>query len=99
MTPQHGLQEALQYHQAGRYAEAESRYRQILSADPQNADALHLLGVLAHQVEKHQAAIDLIYAAIQRKPTDPNFFNNLGSACLAAGRYDDAIACYQRAVE
>ena len=38
---------ALGHHQAGRLAEAEAMYRQILAVHPNHAEALHLLGVLA----------------------------------------------------
>ena len=40
---------AMQNHRGGRLSEAESLYRQILQEDSSNADALHMLGVLAHQ--------------------------------------------------
>jgi protein O-GlcNAc transferase len=41
---------AIHHHQNGRLQAAEQIYRQILQAEPDEADALHLLGVLAHQV-------------------------------------------------
>ena len=41
---------AVQHHQGGRLQVAEQLYRQVLQVEPKNADALHLLGVLAHQV-------------------------------------------------
>ena len=50
MTIPQALQLAVQHHQAGRLAEAELLYRQILAAQPNHADALHLLGVMAQQV-------------------------------------------------
>ena len=40
---------AIGHHQAGRMAEAEGLYRQVLEQDPGYPDALHLLGVLALQ--------------------------------------------------
>jgi predicted TPR repeat methyltransferase len=43
------LRVALQQHQAGNTSEAEQIYRQILQADPQHANAWHLLGVIAQQ--------------------------------------------------
>jgi len=96
VNPYRALQEALHHHQAGRLQHAEALYRQVLAADPRNADALHLLGVLAHQVQNHQAAIELIRAAVQQNPDDPNFYHNLGTACAAMNRLDDAIACYRK---
>ena len=47
---QAALARGREHHQAGRFAEAEAIYRQVLAADPRNAPALHLLGVLANQL-------------------------------------------------
>ena len=44
------LATAVAHHQGGRFAEAERLYVQILGADPENFNALHLLGVLASSV-------------------------------------------------
>ena len=38
------LAAAVRYHQAGDLRRAEEIYRQVLQADPANADARHLLG-------------------------------------------------------
>ena len=48
-------------------ADAERLYRQILAADPGNPDALHLLGLLASQVGRHDlAAADLMLGRAHR---------------------------------
>ena len=49
---------AVGLHQAGRLQEAEQHYRRLLAADPNHADGLHLLGVLAHQAGRPDAAIE-----------------------------------------
>ena len=49
MTIDQAMQIALEHHRAGRLAEAEAIYRQVLARCPDHADALHLLGVLAGQ--------------------------------------------------
>jgi len=46
------LELALGHHQAGRLGEAESLYRQVLAVEPRHPDALHLLGVAAHDRQK-----------------------------------------------
>ncbi|MCS5659524.1 MAG: tetratricopeptide repeat protein, partial [Dehalococcoidia bacterium] len=51
---------AMQHHTAGRLPEAEKIYQQILQTDPNHPDALHLLGVIAHQVGQNNRAVDLI---------------------------------------
>jgi len=55
-------------------------YRQILLADPQNADAYHLLGVLMNQVGQPKVAIELIGRAISINPSFAPYHNNLGNA-------------------
>jgi cytochrome c-type biogenesis protein CcmH/NrfG len=49
---------AIGHHQAGRTQDAEQIYRQILQAEPNHPDALHLLGVIAAQVGKHEIAME-----------------------------------------
>ena len=51
---------AVGHHQAGRLAEAEAIYRQVLGQQADHSDALHLLGVLACDTGHLEAAIDLI---------------------------------------
>ena len=49
---------------AGRLAEAEQVYRQILGAAPGHADSLHMLGVIASQCGQPRAAVACIDQAI-----------------------------------
>ncbi|MFO1160977.1 MAG: tetratricopeptide repeat protein [Reyranellaceae bacterium] len=97
-TPGTTLAAALQHHQAGRLAQAEQLYRQILAADPRHADALHLLGVIASQAGAHQAAIDLIGRAIAITGNVPNFYVHRAIALKALGRLQDAVDSYRRAL-
>ena len=62
------LQEGLRAHQAGQLADAEATYRRVLGLNPDHADANHLLGVIAHQVGDHGAAVELIGKAIRQRP-------------------------------
>lgn len=91
--------QALKHHRAGRLAEAEALYRQVLAVDPRHADGLHLLGVIADQVGRHDAAAALIRRAIAVAGQRPDFHLHLGRALKAQGDLDEAIASYRRAVE
>jgi protein O-GlcNAc transferase len=90
---------AMQHHRGGRLGEAESLYRQILQADSNHADALHMLGVLAHQTGRQEIAIEMISRAIAHNAQVPAFHNNLGNAYAAAGKWQDAETSYRRALD
>jgi protein O-GlcNAc transferase len=93
------LQQALRHHGAGDLPSAEKIYRQVLAKNPNHPDALHLLGVIAHQVGRHADAVNLIAAAIRHNPKNPDFHINLGEALSALGRLDDAIVEYRAAIQ
>ena len=46
MTIEQAFQIGLRHHQAGEFAQAEAHYRQALDLRPDDAEILHLLGVL-----------------------------------------------------
>ncbi len=60
---------ATQLQSQGRLQEAEHLLQQILQQQPHHAFALHLLGVIAHQVGKQALAAELIEKAIAVSPT------------------------------
>jgi protein O-GlcNAc transferase len=93
------LETALQHHKSGRLSEAEEIYRQILAVQPQHADALHLLGVIAYQVGKHDFAIEYIQRAIGLNGTDARYHSNLGHILKDQERLDEAVACCRRSLE
>ena len=90
---------ALREHQAGRLAQAEQLYRQILQANPYHADGLHLLGVLVSQKGRDDLAVSFIERAIAVKPGVAAFHNNLGFSYHALKRWDDAEAEYFQAIQ
>ncbi len=85
---------AVQHHQAGRPADAEPLYREVLAANPRHADSLHLLGVIAGQTGRHDLAVEKIRQAIAIDPRQPAYHANLGLTLKAQGRLDEAIACF-----
>lgn len=97
-TIQQALELALQYHQLGHLPQAEQIYRQILTQQPNNPDALNLLGALAAQVGQNSIAEDLIRRSIALQPNFALSHMNLGNALRNMGRLDEAIAAYRQAL-
>jgi Flp pilus assembly protein TadD len=93
------LAQAISHQQAGQLQQAERIYQQILSADPNNADAWHLLGLVALQLGRHEVAAAYIGRAVALAPSDPDAHNNLGTAFKSLGKLDDAVGLFHRAVQ
>jgi predicted O-linked N-acetylglucosamine transferase (SPINDLY family) len=89
---------ALQHFTAGRLAEAEKIYRQILNDDAEQPIALHMLGVIALQVGENDIAIEFISKALAPHPGYMEAHNNLGTAFENMGRLEDAAASYRKAL-
>lgn len=93
------LNQAVAQHQRGDLAGAERRYQEILAVDPNNADALHLMGVLAHQTGRIQLAVESIRRATSLAANHALYHYNLAGALKDAGLIDEAIGSYQEALE
>lgn len=93
------LERARTHHRAGDIAAAEATYRTILAANPADAEALHLLGVVSLQRDDPAEAARLIHLAIEGEPEHPKFHNNLGNALLALERFDEAEQSFRQALE
>lgn len=93
------LEASLRAHRAGRLDVAERGYRALLEADPDCAEAWHLLGVVALQRGDPEAAEALLSKAVGLEPANAKFLNNYGVAAerrgdpaLAAARFAEAVA-------
>jgi predicted O-linked N-acetylglucosamine transferase (SPINDLY family) len=92
------FQTAQGHHRAGRLEQAEAIYQQIVQLDPQHADALHMLGLVAAQVGNAQVAVNLIQRAIGIRSNDPAYHSNLALALQKCGQLEQAAASYRNAI-
>jgi len=91
------LSAALSHHRAGRLNEAERLYRLVCAADPKNARAFHLLGIVAHQLRRPDAA-ELVGRAVALQPDVAEVHNDLGVILAAQGKLGEAAAVFEQAV-
>lgn len=92
------LNAAFQHHRAGNLETAAGLYRQVLHADPDQPNALHLLGLIERAQGRGEAGAALIRRAILHCPHLPEMHGNLGNALRDLGRPEEAIASYEHAL-
>ena len=93
------LTQAGYYRRAGDMARAEQTARVVLQAQPENVEALHLLGVSLHASGRLAEAVPPYEMAFRLDPTRADVGNDLGTALAMQNRLDEAIAAYRQVVE
>jgi tetratricopeptide (TPR) repeat protein len=79
------------YERQKKYDLAEKAFRQVIDADPNNAEALNYLGyMLADQNIRLQEAQDLIKRALHLDPNNYAYLDSLGWVYYRLNRLDDA---------
>lgn len=93
------VEHVLKLHRAGDLAGAERGYRTVLASEPDQPQALYLLGTLKAQCGRWTEASDLLGRAVVVRPDHPDTHGNLAITFQNLGRLDDAIAHFRRALE
>ena len=93
---QGAAERALQAFNEGRYERAEKLYQGVLQDEPANADALHVLGVIANRRGDGVRGQELIERAIDIDSGKSVYFLNLGTAFLEQGKLERAEASYRK---
>ena len=89
---------ALRHFQSGAHKDAEALCRRILQRQPREADAWHILGLIARDAGKNDMAIDHIGNAIALNPNAALFRLNFGSVLHKLGRFEEAAQYYLAAI-
>jgi len=84
--------------EAGRVEQAEAGFREALRSDPDSAEALLALGVIASMREDYAASIDYCRRAAKARPDFVDAWQQLGVSALQAGDGDTALEALERAV-
>jgi tetratricopeptide (TPR) repeat protein len=92
------LEAGLACHQRGQRDRAEQLYRKVLRRDPNQPDALRLLGVIACERGRHEYAVQLLSRALALRPGFAEAHQDLGNVLRALGRLDEAAENYRAAI-
>lgn len=83
----------------GRVAEAERACEQVLEHSPDSVEALNVCAIASMRDGKKYRAVAMLERAAAFAPDDAISQHNLGRACEAVGRIDDAISALRRSVQ
>jgi len=89
---------AWQLQQQGKRDEARLKYLRALELEPSHPDALHMLGMLAHQGGDAALAVEYFDKSLASAPGNADALSNQGLALKDLGRLDDALRCFDRAL-
>ncbi len=92
------LKQGVEFHRRGDLNQAEQLYRAVLEAHAQNADAWHLLGLVAHARGQQQPALECISRAIKLDGGQPTFHNHLAEVYRVLRRWPEAEQSCQQAL-
>jgi Flp pilus assembly protein TadD len=97
-TVAEALAQGWQYQRAGRLDVAEQVYRNILDVQPDQPDALYLLGTVCHRQGKLDDAVQHLLMAVSVRPDFSEAHNNLGVVMATMGHRLDAVKHFRHVV-
>jgi len=83
---------------AGQLAPAATIYREILRTQPNQPDALNLLGLVTQKSGDHAQAVELFAKASTANPGNPLVLLNSGISLRALGRQEEAVEKFKQAL-
>ncbi|HEY3700231.1 MAG TPA: tetratricopeptide repeat protein [Spongiibacteraceae bacterium] len=89
---------AEQHHQAGRLADAEALYQNILQIDPGHPGALYFLGGIAYGDGRYEFAFELVNQLIFDEPNDAEALHLLGLIAAKLEKNPLAVELIQKAL-
>jgi predicted O-linked N-acetylglucosamine transferase (SPINDLY family) len=93
------FESAVKLHEAGKFADAEPLYRQILSSRPDDAEVLQLLALNIFQIGKKEESLQLLDRAIAIDPGNADIHFSLGTLLAQMSRHEQAVGPLSKAAE
>ncbi|PIQ27475.1 hypothetical protein COW36_13685 [bacterium (Candidatus Blackallbacteria) CG17_big_fil_post_rev_8_21_14_2_50_48_46] len=90
---------ALTLFQQGQLGQAAQICQETLETSPQNAEAMHLLGLIDFQQGQAPQAADWIAKALETDPQNPFYHGNLASVLRSLGQYEEALKHARKALK
>lgn len=98
-NPDDLMREAFALHEGGETDAAGALYRDILSIDPNYADAHYLLGRIEQEAGRLDEALPHLRAALRANNREPAFHRSVGELFYQQGHWNEAVAYFANAAE
>jgi len=92
------LNKGFSLHQKGSFDYAEIIYKKIIAIQPNNFDALQLLGLLLGQNGRYLESVKFLSIALEINPNHVVCLNNIGNALKELNRFQEAVDKYNKAL-
>jgi predicted TPR repeat methyltransferase len=89
---------AIRCQKNGHLDAAAGIYRAILEQVPDQADAMHYAGVIAHQQGRNRDAAALIEESLLLAPEQADWHSNHGIVLKSMGRLDESVVAFRQAI-
>ena len=90
---------AIEHYHSGNLEQSEKICREILEVQPDNAQVLHLLGVINYVLKKYDSAIHYFRESLSFNPSDAEAYYNCGNAFKDQEQFDEAVTWYKKALQ
>ena len=97
-SPDEIMRQAVAAHRAGRLAQAEGLYRQVLAVRPAAPDVLLNCALTQLGQNRVREAVETLQRTVKAKPDLGVAYYHLGGALASTGRFEEAVAALRQAV-
>jgi len=98
VTLQERLRLGYVYMQQEQFFDAEKNFKKVLESNPDQVDALNLLGIVNAQLKEFEIAITYISRAININPRNASSYYNRGLALQELGKIEEALLDFKKAL-
>jgi len=99
MNNHNAILSAFEHYKSGNLQKAESVLEEILKKQPDNANALNIIGLINYQTGRYDAAIKYFKKALKFSPANARIYLNIGNVLKDMVQSDQAVLYYQKALQ
>jgi protein O-GlcNAc transferase len=93
------IEQAIGLAQAGDLAQAETVLDGVRKGDPDQPEVNHQLGMIYARTGRTEAGLELLRRAVEARPQESLYWNNLAAACLAIERSQEAVDAARKSLD